>query len=369
MYRVDASFRKRFLAYARLFSDSRGTNHDALKCMREMKHHTQLTAELYNNWIDALAVAGERSSLASVLPEMRKLGLEPTQEHYKRLLFALSRSGDFRACEELAHDMKAHGFRPNSEFFDFLLTRNYSPQMEPVWHILRGENTQGKSTTPNISQATTNVGLDATPNSTSTEPVPPNEEMKSEKAAPPTPTFITNLVEKIRGASTQEIRELLREMRNMYANAALYNTLINHAPNESIAWLILNEMVAHGVRPTHFSFNALLRFPSLKSAKDVLVAMKKHGLSPDVVTYNQLMKLRVNDLDKQGCIAFREMMQKKQISPTVTTYNQMLHLARKLRDRIWYNEVKEDMQMNWIEPNAATKQLLEQPENPNYWKN
>jgi hypothetical protein len=62
-------------------------------------------------------------------------------------------------------------------------------------------------------------------------------------------------------------------------------------------------------------------------------------------------------------------MQKKKIKPTVATYNQLLHLARKLRDRGWYEEVKEEMKMNWIEPNAATMQLLQEPEDKKYWLN
>jgi hypothetical protein len=51
------------------------------------------------------------------------------------------------------------------------------------------------------------------------------------------------------------------------------------------------------------------------------------------------MRLRLDEKDKKGFLAFWELMKKKNVQPTISTYNQMLHLARILRDREWYEQV------------------------------
>jgi hypothetical protein len=256
MYSADAAFHKRFIAYARFFSESRGTNHDALRSLRFMKHQTQLTPPLYSVWIDTLALAGERGELRLVLAEMRNRAIQVNQEHYKRLMFAMSAFREYGECEALARNMKADGITPTPDFFDDLLTRDQSEQLKPVWKILRD-------------------------NSIPVVPPVNDQGTKGENAPPPTPTFVSHLIDSIKNASEKECIELLRELRDMHANTALYNTLINHAPNERIAWMIFNGMVQQGVTPTVFTFNTLLRAPSsvgIKGCVEVLAVMKKHSM-------------------------------------------------------------------------------------------
>lgn len=81
------------------------------------------------------------------------------------------------------------------------------------------------------------------------------------------------------------------------------------------------------------------------------------------------MKLRIDAVDKHGCIAFWGMMKKKKIKPTVTTFTQLLFLARKIRDKEWYEEIKGEWENSGIEKSAAISQLLTPPEDKKFWKN
>jgi pentatricopeptide repeat protein len=310
MYKLDENFVKRFGTFARFFLDSRGTNHNALRTLRFMKHQSHLSPDLYCTWIDVLALAGERAELRTVLEEMRKHGVSVDQNHYKRLMQAMSGFREFRECEELARDMKAQSIKPSPDFFDLL---RGNPGLAPAWEILRKDTTRNilqpapvtqatSSTTqayyatlrtPSVTQPVSNAQINtpqaqttpdaakaahAITNAAQTTKVPSGAEQDANTHSS---TFIAHITRYIKTASEKECDQLLRELQSKFVNVALYNMLISNAPNERIGWMILNGMVANGLKPTVYTFNTLLRCSStqgLKGCTAVLAAMKVHGM-------------------------------------------------------------------------------------------
>ncbi|MDH4128205.1 MAG: hypothetical protein OEV44_05590 [Spirochaetota bacterium] len=163
------------------------------------------------------------------------------------------------------------------------------------------------------------------------------------------------------------------------------NLLLARVPNYSIAKQFMNTILADGLTPNVFTYNAIIeQSPDYETAKSWMDKMKESSVKPNIISYKHLLE-KISDYQTANEI-FEE-MENKNISPDINVYNILIskapsyNIAKTLLDELNkkkiptnfltyntliektqnFNDAKylmDEMEQNGIPPNVMTYNLL-----------